>query len=395
MITDLFTNPGHWESAAAVSPPPFFTEDAGYYFSTDGAGVGDRSIHFVGDLALLPGTYSVSTQVTGNPLAQALYLSVTYATGGPTSTINFSLSEQLGTVTASFDLPTGITAFALTVWQDVSGVFSAPTYFSGLLLSETAGMNEPVVVNGGSSDYNRVICYNAPVDYNNGRFLDPRDKTLNELITDLLRRLGYSATAASPAPGVYDELRAYLQDANEQLYERYPQLRRQRWMGWQTQVGQRFYDVPIDCVDYLDLRKITWAGVQNDQQWYPLWAGIDPLLYNQTFNAIPQYYDVREVLEVWPPPDESTYVIWLKGEIGPGAFANPDDQPAVDSRACFLHALANKKANDQQPDAQRYDRQLEILIGRYTAGTHLTKRYIPGEPPLVGMQRPIREVPGG
>ena len=62
------------------------------------------------------------------------------------------------------------------------------------------GSNGPIIVNGGSADYDRPLCYNAPVSYNSGEFIDPRSKTLAQLRRDLLIRLGYSAQAANPPP---------------------------------------------------------------------------------------------------------------------------------------------------------------------------------------------------
>lgn len=255
----------------------------------------------------------------------------------------------------------------------------------------SGGENGPIIVNGGSADYDRAICYDAPVDYNSGEFLDPRLETLADLRRRLLVRLGYAAQAANPPPGMSDLLNDFLRSANQELYERYRVMAKTLWFGWQTVVGQRFYDIPINCTKYLDPRKITEAWMQDDETWVPLIAGIDPSTFNMTENARPIWYEIRQGIEIWPAPDAATYILWFKGTQGPHQFTTDTDYPAVDAQAVFLHALARAKRHYGQPDANGYDRDLEILIGNYTAGTHTTKRYIPGEKLQPPMTRPIRQ----
>lgn len=255
----------------------------------------------------------------------------------------------------------------------------------------SGGENGPIIVNGGSADYNRPLCYNAPVDYNSGGFVDPRSETLAQLRRRLLVRLGYSAQAATPPPGMADLLSDFLRSANQELFERYRVMHRILWFGWQTVVGQRFYDIPIDCTKYLDPRHIEGAWMQDDQTWVPLIAGIDPSTFNMTEPARPIWYEVRQAIEVWPAPDAATYILWFKGAHGPASFTDDTDYPAVDPQAVFLHALARAKGHEGQPDAARYDRDLEILIGNYTAGTHTTQRYVPGSRLAPPMTRPIRQ----
>lgn len=394
MIADLFKLGNYWQSPAAVSPPPYWDLDLGYALSTDGAGAGDTTIVFVGDNALLPGDYRVTLSIQANPLPQSLYLVLEYNVGITPTRQVFGLGDQLGAYTQDFTLPTGISNFSVRVARVNAGVYVAPFYLSALIQPVPAGMNQPVLVNGGSSDYNRTLCYDSPVDYNNGRFTDPRSKTLAMLRNDVVVRLGYAANTVLP-PGMAALIDSFLNDANEQLYERYPVMRLERWWTWQTQPGQRFYDVPIDCTKYLDLRHVSGAWLQDDDAWFPLVAGINPLLFNQVYESLPQYYELRECIELWPAPDKATYLLHLKGQIGPKPMVEDEDQPTVDSRAVFLHALAHAKAHYQQPDAARYDRDLEVYIGRLTAGSHYSQRYIPRQPIPVGLPLPIRQVPGG
>lgn len=395
-IANLFSDGTQWQSVAAVSPPPFFDPDAGFLFSTDGAGAGDRRINFIGDYSQLAGSYFVPIQLTSNPLGTPLFVVLRYTIGVTPLVVPIAIGGIVGLFNLEISLPNTLTAFSLEIARDSGGgVYVAPLSMDATLEAQPIGLNGPVLVNGGSSDYDRVLCYDAPVDYDSGRFLNPLSKTLLDLRYDIVRRLGYSAQIPNLPPGMAGLIDSFINDANEQLYERYPVMQLERWFTWQTIPGQRAYDIPIDCTKYLDSRHIHGAWLQDDDAWFPLVAGINPLLYNQTLQSLPQYYEVRDALYLWPVPDKETYLFHLKGEFGAAPMVNDDDTCTVDSRAVFLHALANAKAHYGQADAARYDRQLEILIGRYTAGAHYTKRYIPGEAPVVGLPLPIRQVPGG
>jgi hypothetical protein len=394
MIDNLFSLGDNWESVLAVTPPPFFDEDAGFMFSTDGVGVGDVRINFIGDDVLLPGTYNFTLSVQSNPLNELLYLVLDYLVGVTPAQQVIGLGDELGAYTNAFTLPLNVNTFSVRVARYNGVTYVAPLYFAGVMETNPQGLNGQVLVNGGSSDYDRTLCYDAPVDYDNGRFLDPRARTLSAIRNDIVVRLGYSANTVLP-PGMQTLVDSFINDANEQLYERYPVMRLERWWTWQTQVGQKFYDVPIDCTKYLDTRHITGAWLQDDDAWFPLVAGINPLLFNQVYLSLPQYYEVRDVFELWPVPDKATYLFHIKGKIGPALMVADDDLTTVDARPVFLFALANAKAHYQQPDASRYDRQLEIMIGKLTGGSHYSKRYIPNQPPAVGLDLPIRQVPGG
>lgn len=301
-----------------------------------------------------------------------------------------------------------------------------------------------VIVNGGANTYDRAICFDAPVAFDSGLFVDPSLGTLGSLRAKLNLRLGFGANAI-PSPGHNELLNEFLADAQEQAYWRYEGLRTERWWGWQTNPGQRFYDVPIDCTKALEFRKITWAGVADglravtlwddsaalslgqfivptiyrdfdyevtvagttgaveptwptvdgatvvdgtvtftarakpQAQWYPLTAGIPPQEYTRdTVRMRPTRYELREYLEVFPAPDKA-YVVWLKGHMGLRRFTQDADTTTIDARAVLLLALANAKAHYGQPDANNYVQQFEVLIRKYTAGTHGTRRYVPGD----------------
>lgn len=123
--------------------------------------------------------------------------------------------------------------------------------------------NGPAVINGLANNYDRAVCFDAPVAMDTGLYVFP-EKTLIELCGDMMIRLGYAAMVANPPPGMIELLKSFLRDAQEQLYVRYDCLRTERWWAWQLQPGKRFYDTPIDCTKALNFRKITYAAIADN-----------------------------------------------------------------------------------------------------------------------------------
>lgn len=86
---------------------------------------------------------------------------------------------------------------------------------------------------------------NGPLTLNGAEFTYPV-KTLAQIRTDIVKRLGFAAMLATPPPGLNLLLDSLIQTAYEELYFRYHMLRTLRW--WQIDVvqGSRFYDVPYE-----------------------------------------------------------------------------------------------------------------------------------------------------
>lgn len=57
---------------------------------------------------------------------------------------------------------------------------------------------------------------------------------------------------------------SFIRDAQDQLYQQYKELRTERWWTIQCVPGANLYDVPLDLDQYLDFRRITWAGMGDD-----------------------------------------------------------------------------------------------------------------------------------
>lgn len=207
------------------------------------------------------------------------------------------------------------------------------------------------------------------------------NRTLKQLRDDMMRRLGFGSQVNNPPPGMADLLNSFLTEAQELLYRRYDVLRTERFYSWSLQTGVRMYDLDANdetCTKRIDPRKVTWVGVVRDNIWYPLICGIPPELYSHTQTGWPQRYEIRQCIEVWPEPDETAGNLVIKGHFGLEAFAADTDKTTIDDRLVFLLALANAKAHYGRPDAGNYVSQLETMMQNLVAGSHQTRRYIPG-----------------
>lgn len=68
------------------------------------------------------------------------------------------------------------------------------------------------------------------------------NRALLELRTSLMVRLGFAAMLAFPPAGMPELLTELLQDAQRQLYARYPMLRKEGWYSWTLTAGINQYD---------------------------------------------------------------------------------------------------------------------------------------------------------
>ena len=130
----------------------------------------------------------------------------------------------------------------------------------------------------------------------------------------------------------------------------------------------------------------VWIVLPNNI-WLPMSCGIPPEWYTTVLNAgIPSRYEIRQCIEIFPPPASSQYKLYVKGHFGLRPFDIDSDKPTIDGDLVYLWALANAKAHYQQPDAGTVGKQAQRRLENLTSGTHLTRRYVPGTktpPPAV------------
>lgn len=214
------------------------------------------------------------------------------------------------------------------------------------------------------------------------------NQALAQLRKRLMLRLGYAAQAANPPPGMKDLLNDFLYSAQVELSERpIGAFRTERWFSWPLTAGQRLYDYPDNdeqnapqsCPAVIDPQKVTYVGVERDGVWTPIHKGINPRSYTTNeLTGLPQRYEFRNCIEIWPAPDETLGSLVIKSRFVLSRFTEDTDKTTVNSEAVFLLALANAKQHYRQADAQTYIQQLEVHIANLVAGTHATARYIPG-----------------
>lgn len=220
-------------------------------------------------------------------------------------------------------------------------------------------------------------------------------RSLLELRTEMMVRMGWAARKNNPPPGVGDLLTSFLQTANRLMYRKYPTLRTVRFFQWELQAGVKFYDVKGNsdtCPAKMDPRKIKWVGVERDGVWYPLQHGIPPELYTWDQPAWPVRYEIRECIEIWPRPADGAGRLMIKGDTTLQPFEADTDKPTVDDEVVFLMATAMAKGHYRHPDAGDYVALANQHIRDLVAGLHQSARYIPGQQAQPALREPV---PGG
>lgn len=266
--------------------------------------------------------------------------------------------------------------------------FSWDAYAAGptahFVLASSAVATSAAAVNGQTLSVtpDEVTSYNCDCEDDGPIVTD----TLLNLRTRMMRRLGYSAQAATPPPGVADLLDDFLRSAQVLLYNRYAATRKRRMFTWQLRQGVRFYDLAANrglCTLKLDARRIEWAGISDgDDVWTPIICGIPPEAYTSNSSGIVQRYEVRQCIEVWPPPSDDTWLLRIKGDVGLLPLVSNTDRTSIDAEGVFLLALANAKAHYGKQDAGEAAAQAQGFMRDLTAASHGTRRYIPGEAPV-------------
>lgn len=199
--------------------------------------------------------------------------------------------------------------------------------------------------------------------------------------------------ASRRPPNLTDLVTDALQNAQNFLYREYDTFHTTRLYRWDLVAGERYYDIAANeeqndapaCTKLMDPGKIEGVWVSGaSRTWRPLVAGIRPELYDdEEPNGSPAWYEVRQCLEIWPPPDAQEYTqLRVKGDFGLLAFSADGDYPTIDDELIRLFALAGLKASFGQKDAQRYDAMWRARMGSLVAESHSTQRFVPGNVPM-------------
>jgi hypothetical protein len=218
-------------------------------------------------------------------------------------------------------------------------------------------------------------------------------ETLATLRRDLLVRLGYSAQANNPPPGMADLLNSFLQRGQAYLYRKYSSLQTKRFYSWTMVPGERFYGILANedaCSKKVIYDRIESAWVVDmNGTWLPLTRGISPSLFTGvSYNGLPTRYDIRQTIEVFPAPDVA-YTLQVKGHFGLLPFTADEDVCTIDSELLFLWALANAKNHYGQPDANSVAQEAQAMLGMIVADSHGDARYVPGTRPQPAPPKPV------
>lgn len=221
--------------------------------------------------------------------------------------------------------------------------------------------------------------------------VDANAKTLAQLRQRLLIRAGYASQAANPPTSVAATFNDYLLSAQEHLYSRFKALETKRMFCWNLQVGTRYYglyDNANCCAAQLNRYQIEGAWVQDpNNTWWPLIYGIEPTMYTLDQNlGWPNYYEIRNCVEVFPEVMGEGYKLWIKGNTLLLPFTADADVTTIDPEAVFTYALGlaklhkgDKDAGDPTPGRETgYFGMAIRRIQALVAGGHVNRRYIPG-----------------
>lgn len=298
--------------------------------------------------------------------------------------------------------PASATTFAYLWTGAMQTTFTTvfPITLSGTDYAQLGGVLGTGQANG-ASGFSFVEALPA-TSFNCDCLVDANAKTLAQLRARLLVRTGYASQASNPPAGVVLQYNDYLQSAQEYIYHRYKALQTRRLFSWSLLQGVRYYDLAAnveECAVRIDRYKIEGAWVEDlNGTWYPLIYGIDPTFYTNVENTgWPNYYEVRQCVEVFPAPQVDGYKLWLKGNFQLAPFTADGDFTTIDAEPVFLWALGLAKSHKGDRDAgvptpgaeTGYYGQAVRYVKDLIAGAHVTRRYIPGSSEIPVPTRPV------
>jgi hypothetical protein len=239
------------------------------------------------------------------------------------------------------------------------------------------------------------------VDYNSQIAEVTGYRTLLQLRTAMMRRLGFSTQVSVPPAGMSELLTEFLQSAQRALFIRPEIARQERIYTWTLVDGQQFYGLTTNeeagtgANKPMSATKVRWVGIERDNNWYPLISGIPPELYGTpNVGGFPTHYQINQSIEIYPVPDATVQYLRIKGAYGLLPFEDDTDTPTIDDELVLLMALYLAKLHYGQPDANTQLQIMEVMLGGLVAGTHQTNRYVySGGKQLEPFVEPVPTVP--
>lgn len=184
-------------------------------------------------------------------------------------------------------------------------------------------------------------------------------RTLEELRTELLARLGMAAMGASGGAN-RTLIDSFLRNGQSQLYWMQDWRHLIEYEDKTIGVGQNQLDYPDNCER--DRRVIRVETVYSGQ-WRALSEGIPTEAWStMDTQSYPIRYERFAQVLIYPKANQVyTIRFWYVKDLG--EFTQNNNRATLDDEMILLHALANAKAHYRQPDAQTYQGQLNQLLG--------------------------------
>jgi hypothetical protein len=130
-----------------------------------------------------------------------------------------------------------------------------------------------------------------------------------------------------------------------------------------------------------------------DGHYRQMHRGISPYLSTQDDTGWPTHYEVRQCIEVWPIPSESTGKLIVKGHFIETPLIADTDKPEMDDQLVYLRAVAMAKAHYSQPDASAYMKDANDYLAKLVAGMHAGRTYNPRRSMFIDYSEPRAETP--
>lgn len=191
-------------------------------------------------------------------------------------------------------------------------------------------------------------------------------RTLGELRSELLTRLGMGAMGASGASQTLMD--SFLRNGQYQLYRAQDWKHLTDYKDVTTGVSQNLYDYPVAgtmdaTIGCARDKRVTKIETDISGQFLEIGEGITTAMWStMDTQGNPERYERYKQILIYPKSDAAyTLRIWFVGDLQP--FLNQDDRASLDDEMILLHAVTNGKAHYRHPDASLYKGQLESLLG--------------------------------
>jgi hypothetical protein len=191
-------------------------------------------------------------------------------------------------------------------------------------------------------------------------------RTLGELRSILLARVGMGGMGASGAGASAVLMNSFLSNGQVQLYRAQDWRHLTDYKDVTTGVGQNLYDYPTSgamggsgCAR--DKRILRIESLYSGE-YVQLDEGIDTGMYStMETQSYPARYERYSQILIYPKSNQAyTLRIWHISDLLP--FSQDGHVATLDDEMILLHAVTNAKAHYRQPDAKAYEGQLNTLL---------------------------------